>query len=126
MAGPVTDAGPAFTTVHGVAGVPFTSTDQHSAAASVTDAPPALKILVVDDLVYSVDTTMNVTFKEETSGTVIAGPFYVLANTTVHLRPRSKPWRTATSGKKLQVITSVSGNITVDLGYHYENTERNI
>ncbi len=115
--GATQDAGPAWTSVHGISGVPFTSSDQHSAAANCTDAPTTGLKLVITDLVFATDTAMNVTFKEETSGTVIAGPFYVAANSTVQLTPRSIAWKLATANKHLQVITSVSGNIMVDAFY---------
>lgn len=103
-------------------GVPFNSSDQSAAPASVTDAPvDATNHLVIDDLIVSVGTTMTVTFKEETTSTVVAGPYNILANTTVALiTPNSKGKKLLTAGKKLQVITSVSGKITVDVGYHEE------
>ena len=111
--------GTAWTSVFGVAGVPFTSADQHSAAASVTDAPTSGQKLVIDELTISVDTTMNVRFKEETTGTTLFGPYYILANTTIHLKYLNKR-KLATADKKLQVLTSVSGNITVGAHYHSE------
>lgn len=117
---PTKDDGPNWTTVWGVAGVPFTSSDQHSAAASVTDAPTSGQHLVIDDLIFSTDTAMNVTLKCETSGAVIAGPFYVPANFVGQLTPRGKGQKLATADKKLQVITSVAGNIMVLVGYHSE------
>jgi hypothetical protein len=117
---PTKDDGPNWTTVWGIVGVPFTSADQHSAAASVTDAPTSGQKIVVDDLIFSTDTAMNVTFKCETSGTVVTGPFYVPANFAGQLTTRSKGWKLATADKKLQVITSVAGNIMVHVGYHSE------
>jgi|SRR5579872_1267922 len=117
---PTGDSGPGWTSSHGVSGVPFTSADQHSAAASVTDAPSSGKKLVITDLFFSTDTQMSVTFKEETSATVIAGPFYVTANFAGQFTPRGKLWKLATANKKLQVITSVAGNIMVDAGYYSE------
>ena len=115
------DAGPAWTSVHGVSGVPFTSADAHSALASVTDAPAAGKKLVITDIMVSVDTAMSVTFKEETAGNaIVSGPYYLPANGTLQLTPRSKAWKLSTADKKLQVITSVSGNIMVDAHYFSE------
>lgn len=119
-AGGAKDAGPSWTSAHGIAGVPFTSADQHSAAASVTPAPTSGQKLVVTDLFFSTDTAMNVTFKEETSGTVISGPYYVPANFAGQLTPRSKAWKLPVADKKLQVITSVAGNIMVDAHYYSE------
>jgi hypothetical protein len=114
------DVGPAWTSAHGVSAAPFTSADQHSAAASVTDAPTAGQKLVITDIFFSTDTAMSVTFKCETSGVVITGPYYVPANFAGQLTPRGKFWKLATADKKLQVITSVAGNIMVDAGYYSE------
>lgn len=113
------DAGYGWPSTWGVSAVPFTSADQHSAVASVTDSPGTGLKLVIDDIFVSVDTAMNVIFKEETSGTVIAGPFYLPANGTMQITPRGKK-KLPVAAKKLQVITSVSGNIMVDVGYHSE------
>jgi hypothetical protein len=96
---------------------PFTSADQHSDVAAVTGAPAAGQKLVATDIIVSVDTDMTVTFKEETSGTVVIGPLYLAAKSTVQLTPRGKLWKLAMAGKKLMVQTSVAGNITVDVGY---------
>jgi len=116
----VCDAGAGWASKWGVGGSPFISSDQHSAAASVTDAPlVATAKLVIDDIFLAVDTTMNVIFKEETSGTILLGPLYMLANTSLQLTPRGR-LKLFTANKKLQVITSVSGNIMVMAGYHSE------
>ena len=118
--GATKDAGPSWASAHGISSAPFTSADQHSAAASVTDAPTSGQKLVITDIVLSVDTAMSVTFKCETSGAVITGPLYLAANSTVQLTPRGKAWKLATADKKLQVITSVAGNISVDAHYFSE------
>jgi len=117
--GAIQDAGTAFKTVWGVSGVPKTSADQHSAVASCTDAPVSGQKLVIDDIFVSVDTAMSVTFKCETTGTVVAGPFYLAANSSMQITPRGKK-KLATADKKLQFITSGAGNIMVDVGYHSE------
>lgn len=101
----------------GVAGAPFTSADQSSAAASVTDAPRSGECLVIEGLTIAVGTTMTVTLKEETSGDVILGPLYILANTSIHI-PFGR--KLPTAGKKLQVLTSASGNVMVLAGYRSE------
>ena len=114
------DAGPAFDSVWGVSGVPFTSADQHSATALVTDVPTSGQKLVIDDLIVSVDTAMYVTFTEETTGTVMFGPWYLAANCgPVQVTSRGKK-KLATANKRLQVQTSVSGNISVSASYHSE------
>lgn len=120
LMGATQDAGPFWTTVRGVAGVPFASADQHSAAASVSAAPTSGQKLVITDLFVSVDTAMSVTFKCETTGAVVTGPYYLPANGTLQLTPRSKGWKLATADKKLQVITSVAGNVMVDVAYYSE------
>lgn len=114
------DGGPAWASAHGVSAAPFTSADQHTTPASVTDAPTSGQKLVITDIFVSVDTAMSVTFKCETSGAVIAGPFYLPANGSLQLTPRSKAWKLATADKKLQVLTSVAGNVMVDAHYYSE------
>lgn len=118
--GSTKDAGYHYTTVWGVSAAPFTSADQHSAVASVTDAPTSGQKIVVDDILISVDTAMSVTFKIETAGTIIYGPFYLPANGSLQFTPRGKGRKLATADKKLQAITSVAGNIMVDVSYHSE------
>lgn len=115
------DGGPAWTTVRGVAGVPFASADQHSAAASITDAPTAGQKIVLDDLIISCDTAMWVKIVEETSATVRWGPHYFSANAGPSQITMRGKWKHAVADKKFQVLTSVSGNITVDAGYHSES-----
>lgn len=116
----VCDSGSGIASVWGVSGVPFTSADQHSAVASVTDAPTGGQKLVIDDIIVSVDTNMSVTFKEETSGTVVFGPWYITAASgPIQITPRGKK-KLAVAGKKLQVITSAAGNISVQASYHSE------
>lgn len=114
------DAGPSWTSVHGVSAAPFTSADQHSSAASVTDAPTSGQKLVITDLLVSVDTAMSVTFKCETSAAIITGPYYMPANSSLQLTPRGKAWKLASADKKLQVLTSVAGNVMVDAVYYSE------
>ena len=81
---------------------------------------PAPTELVITDLVVSVGTDMSVTFKEETSGTVIFGPWYCAANSgPIQFTPRGKK-KLPTMDKKLQVITSAAGNITVSASYYSE------
>jgi hypothetical protein len=117
---PTSDSGPSWVSAHGIAGVPFTSADQHSAAASVTSAPTGGQKLVVTDILVSVDTAMWVTLKEETSAVIITGPYYLPANGTLQLTTRSKIWKLPTADKKLQVLTSVAGNVMADIGYYSE------
>jgi hypothetical protein len=115
---PTSDVGMA--TSWGVAGLPFNSADASAADVAVSDAPGAGLKLVVSDIIFSVGTTMTVTFKEETSGTVIYGPFYALANTTTVISVRAKGKKLPVANKKLMVRTSVAGNITVSAAYYPE------
>jgi hypothetical protein len=114
------DAGPSWDSSRGLSGLPFASADQHGAAASVTDAPTSGMKLVVTDIIISVDTQMSVTFKEETTDTIVAGPYYLPAYCgAVQVTQRGK-FKMPTADKKLQVITSVAGNITVSAYYFSE------
>lgn len=114
--------GPAWTTVWGVSGAPVASADA-SSATSVTDAPTAGQKIVVDKIHVAVGSNLTVTFKCETSGAVISGPHYMLANTSLELNfggPHAKGPKLATADKKLQVQTSGAGNIAVNVAYHSE------
>lgn len=112
------DAGPAWTTVRGVSGAQFSSADASGAAASVTDAPTTGQKLVLTDVIVSTDTAMRVDLKEETSGTVVVS-LYLGANSTVNLVTRGK-LKLAAADKKLQVQTSVAGNVRVQTLYYSE------
>jgi hypothetical protein len=116
----VIDAGSGITSSWGVSGVPFTSANASAADAAVTDAPTTGQKIVIDDILISVDTSMTVTFKEETSGTVLFGPWYMSSNSgpvQVTLRGKKK---LATVNKKVMIRTSAAGNITASLSYHSE------
>lgn len=116
--GSTKDGGPAWTTVRGASGEPVNSADMTTAAA-VTDAPTSGQKLVIDDLLVSTDTAMNVTFLEETSGTVIRGPIYLAANSTTQITLRGLT-KLPTVNKKLMCDASAAGNITVEAVYHSE------
>lgn len=113
------DGGISQTTSRGVSGVPYTSADRSASAASVTDAPTSGQKLVITDILFSCDTAMSVTFKEETSGTVIHGPLYFPANSTQQITLRGKT-KLPVANKKLQAQTSVAGNISVEAIYYSE------
>ncbi len=118
----VVTEGPSFTTVWGVTGAPVASSDM-SSLASVTDAPTSTQKIVVDKIHASVGSTMNLIFKCETSGAIISGPHYVLANTSLELNftgPGSKGPKLGTADKKLQCIASVAGNVAINVAYHSE------
>lgn len=113
-----TDAGPAWTSARGVAGVRFTSADQSAGVASVTSAPTSGQKLVITDLVVSSDTALRIDFNVESDATVIE-TMYLAANSTVQQTIRSK-WKLGTADKKLQVRTSAAGNISVTPYYYSE------
>lgn len=116
---PTKDAGPSWTTVWGAAGVPVASGDA-TGGVMVTDIPTVGQKLCIDDLIVSVDTQMSVTFKEQDTGTIMFGPWYLAANSgPLQLTPRGKK-KLLTVNKKLQLFTSAVGNITVQAGYHSE------
>ena len=117
------DAGPSWTSVHGVSGLPVTGTDVHTTPASVTDAPTTNTQHIVATDIFVGNTsanTMQFTFKEETSGTVITGPWPVSSGQTIQLTPRGKLWKLPVANKKLQVQTDIAGAFTVDVGYYSE------
>ena len=112
----VTDNGAGWTSVWGISGAAFTSADQHSAVANVTDAPTSGLKLVITDLVVSVDTAMVVTFTEETTGKVVFKGYFPANSAFNQVTLRSKI-KLSTADKHLQVQTSVAGNIAVTAAY---------
>lgn len=116
----VVDGGSGLTTAWGVAGVPVSNADM-TAGTMVTDVPTAGQKIVIDDILLSVGSTaMSVTLKEETSGTVLFGPWYCPANSgpmQITLRGKKK---LATANKRVQCFASAAGNINVQIGYHSE------
>ena len=94
-----------------------TSVDMSGAAVSITNAAVDTgKRVIVDELSISVGTTMEVTLKEETSGTVF-GSFFILANTSFAVPNKI---RCQVANKRLQAQSSVSGQIRISVDYHEE------
>jgi hypothetical protein len=116
----VVDGGFGPASVWGVGGVPVASTDM-SAGVVVTDAPASGKHIVVDDMLLSIGAVaMDVTLKEETTGTVLFGPWHCPANSgPLQITTRGKK-RLATADKRVVAFGSVAGSLTVHLGYHSE------
>lgn len=112
------DAGAAWDSTWGVAGVPVTSANMSAAAVAVTDAPTSGQKLVIDDILVSSDTALRFAFSIETAGTIL---FYVrvAANGSAQLTFRGER-KLATADKKLLCQTSTSGNVEVLVGYHSE------
>lgn len=119
--GATTDAGPAWTTVLGVSGVPVASANA-SGGIDVSAAPATgLKIRLVDLILTNrTAAAMEFTFTTETSGTVVCGPYSVPANGTLQVTPRSWGWKTDTAVKKLRCTTSATGNVSIEPYYFYE------
>ena len=113
------DAGPAWTTVRGIAGVRFTSADQSGGFASVTSAPTSGQKLVITDLLISSAAAMRLDFAIESATGTIIETFYIGVNQTIQFTPRGK-WKLATADKKLQVQSSVAGNISITPFYYSE------
>ncbi len=84
------------------------------AVADVSAAPTAGQKLVLVGLVISVGAAMNVTLKEQTSGTVLGGPYYLPANGQIVIPAGSRILKTQTADKKIQAQASVAGNLTIE------------
>ncbi|MDA8217616.1 MAG: hypothetical protein M0Z94_08380 [Dehalococcoidales bacterium] len=112
------DSGPAWTASLGVAGAAVTSANASAADLAVTDAPTAGQKLVITDVVASADTAMNLSFKEETSGTLIL-KIFLPANGSAQITPRGKV-KLATANKALVVRASAAGNLAVTVSYYSE------
>lgn len=112
------DAGAAWTSVFGVSGAAVVSANITSATA-ITDAPTSGQKIIVDDIVVSTDTAMNILFEEETSGTDIFKVF-LPANGTLQITPRDKV-KLATADKKLTAKGSATGNVGITVTYHSES-----
>jgi hypothetical protein len=91
-----------------------TSNDLSGGAVDISAAPVAGQKLVLTGLIISAGAAMNVTLKEQTSGTVLAGPFYLPANGSVVIPPGSRILKTQTADKKIQAIASVAGGLTIE------------
>lgn len=116
---PTKDAGPNWTSVWGVAGVPVTTATTFSTAA-VTDAPTSGQKICVDDIIVSTDAATTITLLEETSGTVMFGPWYLPANSgPLQISVRGKK-KLATANKKLVATSVGAAHVTVQVGYHSE------
>lgn len=98
------------------AGTRFSSADASGADAAITGVPTVGSALVADSVQVSVGATaQTINFKEETSGTVIAGPFYQAANSTfTYVLNKTLP----TINKKLMIRTSAAGNVSALANYH--------
>lgn len=116
---------PNWTTSWGVTAAPVNSADM-SSVADVTDAPTTGQKIVVDSIIVSWGGVAGstITFKCATSGAVISGPHYMAANSTfpvpLSVAGSTKGPKLATADKKLQAVCSVSGAVTVNVGYHSE------
>lgn len=95
-----------------------TSADMSAAAADVTDAPAAGEKICLTGLVVSVGTAMVVTFKEETSGTVVLALDLAAHVPAVVALPQVSPLKLATANKKLQAQASASGAVYITTIYH--------
>lgn len=112
------DAGAAWASVLGVAGVAFTSADATTAAA-VTDAPTGGQKLVITDIIVSSDTAMFLIFHEESTAGTIIWKVFLPANGSAQFTPRGKI-KLPTVDKKLMVDASAAGNISVTALYYSE------
>jgi hypothetical protein len=95
-----------------------TSADMSGGVVSITAAPTSGKRIFLDGILVSCGTTMEVTLKEQTSGTVLSS-FFVLANTPFSWTPKNR-LQAAVADKTIQAITSASGQIRITCFYHSE------
>ncbi len=91
-----------------------TNSADMTTAADVSPAADSGHKLVLKDLVVSTDTAMNFQLQEETSATVVAGPYYLPANGTIQITPLARYLKLPTADRKIQGKASVAGNITVE------------
>jgi len=92
-----------------------TSADMQTAAA-LTAAPTSGQKLVIDDILFSTDTALAMSFQEETSNTVVA-KVYCAANSVIQFTPRGL-LRLPVADKKLFGDASAAGNVAVTVFYH--------
>ncbi len=97
----------------------YTTSANMTSAGNITVAPATGQKIVVDDLLISTDTAMNVVIQEETSGTVLA-KFFLPANSVIQVTPRDG-MKADTADKHLQAVASVSGNIAITTWGHSES-----
>jgi hypothetical protein len=89
------------------------SADMSGAGADVSAAPGGGLKLVVHEIIISSAAAISVVLKEETSGTVIFGPYYMSVNSTIHLS-RNRLAKLPTAVKKLRAVASGAGAVTVE------------
>jgi hypothetical protein len=104
------------------AGTYWTSTQQYSTSANasstalaITGTPTSTKRIVLDDLLISTDTAMSATIRT-TGGTTFA-KLYLYASAPIQLTFRNG-LKSPTADLAVEILTSVSGNITVTSSYH--------
>jgi hypothetical protein len=100
---------------HGVSNLPISSGD-FTAGITVTDAPATGKKLMLSEAVISCNTANAVTLKETTTGTILAGPFYLAANAIFHFKPLAA-WQCSSANQAISAFTTTTGNCMVDIAY---------
>lgn len=109
----IADAGPGWTTAR-----TRTTSADISAGTDLTAAPTSGQKLVITDVIVSTDTTMKLTFTEETSGTVLFA-IYISASAPAQITPRGK-LKLPVADKKLRCTASVAGNVDITVLYYSE------
>lgn len=97
-----------------------TNSANMTTAADISPSPTGGQKIVLADVLISVDTDMSVTLREATSNTVVAGPYYIAAYSVVQITTRSRHLKLPVADRKLQGITSASGNITIETWVYSE------
>lgn len=110
---PSQDSGPSWTVLR-----KNTTSADATGGVDLTTAPTSTEKIVIDDLIVSVDTDMNISFTEETTGTEIL-KLYLSANVPPQLTLRNGI-KLDTADKKLKATASVAGNIAIFASWHSE------
>ncbi len=110
---PTSDAGPNWTSTR-----QLTTSADMTGAADLTAAPTAGQKIVIDDVIFSSDAAMYMSFLEETSGTELFR-IYVAAGGTAQVTTRGK-MKLPVADKKLRGDASLAGNVAVTVLYHSE------
>ena len=97
---------------------PVTSSDATSIPLTITGTPDIGKIVRIDDLFISTDTTMLITIRTKTTQTVI-DRFRLGADLPIQRTPRNG-LKSIKVNEAVELIASVSGNIYVTCNWHSE------
>ena len=113
VSGATTDNGPAWTSAY-----LYTASADATGKVAVTAAPTGTQKIVIDDIIVSTDTAMNIIFEDETAATPLI-KLFLPANGSAQITPRGRI-KLPVADKKLMIDASVAGNVAVTCVYHSE------